>query len=146
MSVTSTQKHAVEPAFVGLGTAIRLMRLGSKLTRSDLVRQCAMLGTKFTLNYLYMIESGRRKPSSKVTTSICQALGITIQDLEGLASHQASRNMVTALEGITLVTTLFQEQLERRAIEKHPGTRRAPRPARSRPAKRPLIGSQDERA
>lgn len=64
-----------------LGTKLRAIRVGLKLTQAEMVKKLAVKGESLQSFSISLFERGKREPSTQVLLAYSKIAGVTINDL-----------------------------------------------------------------
>ncbi|MCT8178916.1 helix-turn-helix domain-containing protein [Variovorax sp. CY25R-8] len=75
-----SNKHALDPALLALGGAIRSARKSRGVSQEELAHLCQLDRT-----YISAIERGIQNPGVMTIVRVARGIGISVKDLAGLA-------------------------------------------------------------
>jgi transcriptional regulator with XRE-family HTH domain len=117
-------KEVSEPNAEALGAALQLYRLAKGLSRKEV---CSELESPMNEQYLYLIESGRRRPRPALLRDLCGVLEIDLARLTETAHSARMR----AASRIAAQIARLEHKLEQLLSAERPSRERSDRPRRA---------------
>lgn len=111
-SLKSSKTRIPTDQLVGLGPAVRTLRLRKEMTRKTLCKRSGL-----SMAFLYRLEKGKRQPSQESIEKIARSLKISVKELENLANDRFFSTRAEIFDLVSKIEDKSNEPKFERAVK-----------------------------